>query len=205
MPATRLKFGEFLDALLVRLYELDSDEGPRFFNLDQIVGQMAAPPPRGWIFDAAKVLESRGLARCLYTFGGADAELTGEGRLYVEEDRGTTPEIRSHRENYFNISITGNNNQVVSGNQGPVRQALTIEQQRAPTFDLLREIENTLQQDQSLKGPQRLEAPTYIHLIRIQVEKEQPDLAVIAAVLDPLSKIPSIATKIANLASLLNG
>jgi hypothetical protein len=37
------------------------------------------------------------------------------------------------------------------------------------------------------------------------MEKDEPDLSVIAAVLDPLSKIPSIATRVANLANLLNG
>ena len=157
------------------------------------------------MFDAAKVLENRSLARCLYTFGGASAELTGEGRLYVEEDRGATQEIRSHPGQYFNITITGNNNQVVSGTQNQANQAPDLRAQRAPTFELLHDIEQTLQKDPSLQGPQRLEATTYVNLIKLQIEKQQPDLAVIAAVLDPLGRIPSIASKVANLASLLNG
>jgi hypothetical protein len=205
MPAIRMKFSEFVDALLVRLYELDRDAlDAGFFNLDEVARQFIDAVPRGWVFDAAKVFENRGFARCLFTYGGVSAELTGEGRLYVEEGRGTTKQIQQHPDNYF-ITVAGNNNQVVAGAGNTASQSATAIAQRAPTFSLIDDIDNALERDASIDALQRAEAKTYVKVIRLQIEKTQPDMTVISAVLDPLSRIPSIAGKIANLAQLLNG
>jgi hypothetical protein len=205
MPATRLKFSEFVDALLVRLYELDRAAlEPGFFNLDQVAKQLAEAVPTGWVFDAAKVLENRGFANCLYTFGGVSAELTGEGRLYVEEGRGITKEIQGHPEAYFHVSVVGNGNQIATGNANQVKRSDNVAIERAPTFALLDQIESSLAADESIGSAKEIEASTYLKLIRIQLEKPQPDLSLIAAVLDPLTQIPSIAARVANLAKLLN-
>ena len=93
MPATALRFSQFVDLLMVRLYELDLQEGDRFFDLNAIARQIRESVPSGWVFDAAKVLQTRGLAECIFTFGGIQAQLTGEGRLYVEEGRGVTRDV----------------------------------------------------------------------------------------------------------------
>jgi hypothetical protein len=101
MLSPTFKFSQFIDLLLVRLYELDHQRGDRFYNLNAIAESIKEDGvPQKWVFDAAKVLDSRGLATCMYSRGGAQAQITGEGRLYIEENRGTTEEIRKHPDNY---------------------------------------------------------------------------------------------------------
>lgn len=205
MPATTMQFKKFIDLLLVRLYELDRAEGGGFFDINSIAREVKDPVPSNWSFDAAKVLETRGLAQCIYTFGGAQAQLTGEGRLYVEEERGTTRKIREAPANYFNVNISGNNNQIAAGHhhQGTT-QTLTLEQEREPAFRLLDEATKALQDDQTLNGATRAEGQTYLELLRLQLRKQEPDRSLVAAVLEPLSKISSIAGNIATLIRLFN-
>src|SRR5689334_12670458 len=91
MPYTKVKFSEFIDLLLARLYDLESQgETGRFFDLSAIASELSVDVPQQWVFDAAKVLESRGLAQVLFTMGGrSQATLTGEGRIFVEEEAGS--------------------------------------------------------------------------------------------------------------------
>ncbi|HEX5244127.1 MAG TPA: hypothetical protein VFW23_12760 [Tepidisphaeraceae bacterium] len=205
MPSTTMQFKEFIDLLLVRLYELDRADGGQFFDLNAIAREAKDQIPSSWPFDAAKVLETRGLARCIYTFGGTHAQLTGEGRLYVEEDRGTTRKIREAPAHYFNVTISGNNNQIAAGHhhQGTT-QTLALEQEREPAFRLLDEATKTLQDDQTLNGATRAEGMTYLELLRLQLKKQEPDRSLVAAVLEPLSKISSIAGNVATLIRLFN-
>lgn len=91
MPRPTYKFSEFVDLLLFKLYEADADGGGTgFFNLDQMANDIKGDVPSEWVFDAAKVLETRALADCVFTFGGTLGKIAGEGRLYVEEGRGFT-------------------------------------------------------------------------------------------------------------------
>src|SRR5256885_7315151 len=98
MPATKLKFSQFVELLLVRLYELEQEQSStEFFDVDAIARELKDPVPEGWTFDAAKVLQSRGLIDCIFTLGGAHAHLTGEGRLFIEEDKGRTGIISEYK------------------------------------------------------------------------------------------------------------
>ena len=204
MQNTRMKFTEFVDRLLVRLYELDREQAGEFCSLPAVAKSLRDGVPPQWIFDAGKVLETRGLADVLFFFGGTDARITGEGRLYVEEGRGTTKEITSDRQAYY-VTVSGDNNQVVTGTQaGAVTQTLTIEQERAPAFKLLDDAIEKLQRDTSLPEPKRAEALSYAHMIKQELTKPEPNRNVIAVVLDPLTKISSIAGQIASLIKLFN-
>jgi hypothetical protein len=199
-----MKFTEFVDRLIVRLYELDRERPGEFWNLATVAESLKDMVPPAWRFDAGKVLDTRGFADVIFTFGGTDAKITGEGRLYVEEGRGTTKEIQSNPQNYY-VTVSGNNNQVVAGTQsGPVTQTLTIEQERAPAFALIDDTIQRLASDTALPGPKRMEALTYANLIKQELGKAEPNRNVIAAVLDPLTKITSIAGSIASLIKLFN-
>jgi hypothetical protein len=199
-----MKFTEFVDRLIVKLYELDGEHPGEFQNLAMIAESIRDSVPPSWIFDAGKVLDTRGFADVLFTFGGTDAKITGEGRLYVEEGRGTTQEIQAHPQNYY-VTVSGNNNQVATGNQtGQMTQTITIEQERAPAFALVDETINKLTNDPALSGPKKLEAVTYANLIKSELIKAEPNKNLIAAVLDPLAKIASIAGSVASLVKLFN-
>lgn len=205
MPATKMQFKEFIDLLLVRLYDLDRADASQYFDLNAIAHEIREEIPAEWPFDAAKVLETRGLATCIYAYGGTKAQLTGEGRLYVEEERGTTRKIREAPANYFNVSISGTNNQIAAGHhhQGTT-QTLTLEQEREPAFRLVDEAMKDLQNDQTVNSATREEGKTYLELLRLQLKKQEPDRSLVAAVLEPLSKISSIAGNIATLIRLFN-
>jgi len=208
MAAPRLKFSEFIDVLLVKLYELDRSDssGDKFFDLNAVAREIKDNVPQSWVFDAAKVLETRGLADCIFTFGGVHAQLSGEGRLYVEEGRGITQEVVQDRAKFFSVNVSGGNVQIVGGdNSGQLSQTVTIEEERAPAFRILTEARAIVEKDRGLPEVNRAEALTALELIRLQLKKPEPNRSIIAAVLDPLSKIASIAGAVANLVKLLNG
>jgi hypothetical protein len=206
---TKLRFSEFVDLVLARLYELEQAHGPgRFFDLNAIASELREPVPRMWAFDAGKVLESRGLAQCIFALGGnCLAMLSGEGRLYVEGDQGTGIIKQYHEapQNFVHIEIAGTNNQVsVAGDRSTVTQVSTVEQQRKPAFDLLVEIEGGIVQDSSLAPQEKQDFLTDVQMVRSQLKKREPNRAALAALLEPLSQIASIAGLVANLIKLLN-
>jgi hypothetical protein len=204
MAKATIKFTEFVDQLLVRLYDLDAESPGEFHNLSAIAESLKTDVPAEWVFDAGKVLESRALADVLFTFGGTDAKISGEGRLYVEEGRGTTKDIQDNPQNYY-VTVSGNNNQVITGSTTQaVAQTITIEQERAPAFAIVDQILRKLAEDPTLPGAQRQESLTYANLIKLELAKPEPNRNLIAAVLDPLSKVASIAGAVASLVRLFN-
>jgi hypothetical protein len=204
MAKPTIKFTEFVDQLLVKLYELDAETPGEFHNLSAIAESLKSDVPADWVFDAGKVLDSRALADVLFTFGGTDAKISGEGRLYVEEGRGTTKDIQTNPQNYY-VTVSGSNNQVVAGSTTQaVTHTITIEQERAPAFALLDQIVQKLNRDSTLPAPQKEESLTYANLIKQELAKPEPNRNLIAAVLDPLSKVASIAGAVASLVRLFN-
>lgn len=206
MPTTSMKFSQFVDALLVRLYELDRANGGGYFDLNAVARDLKEEFPPGWVFDAAKVMETRGFANCIFPYGGVRAELTGEGRLYVEEGRGSTREIENEPQRFFHLTVNGDHNQVVVGQkQSGVSQVSTVHQERAPAFAVVDQIERTIESDPALCESRRDEARTLAHLLTIQLEKEEPDRSFLAMLLDGLGRVSSVVGLVANLAKLLNG
>lgn len=207
MPASRMKFSEFVDVLLVRLYEADEQSPGRFFDLNALAKSVKTEVPLDWVFDAAKVLESRVLAQCLYTFGATQARLTGEGRLYVEEGRGTTKRVVEHPDQYF-INVSGPNSQVVVGNKEStvtLTARTDIEIQREPAFRELDGIREALTSDITLSAADKEEAQTLLKVVEIELRKPSPRRQLLGTMLDALSKITSIATGVATLTRLLTG
>jgi hypothetical protein len=204
---TRLKFSEFIDLLLAELYELEQQQGAgKFFFLNDIARRLKNPPPEHWVFDAGKVLESRGLAQCIFTMGGyCQAMLSGEGRLFVEREDGTGIIRKFHREPRNYIVITGNSNQVaVDVRDSTISQLSEIERSRQPAFNILKEIRNSLENDPALTSEAKSDAMTDISSVEQQLKKQHPNLAALAGLLEPLSQITSIAGYVANLIKLLN-
>jgi hypothetical protein len=204
-PLKTVKFAQFIDLLLARLYELESnDDRPYYFDLDEIAHTLTVEVPRDWVFDAGKVLEGRGLADCIFTFGGVSARLTGEGRLFVEEKRGTGI-ISEYQESPSTfVIVSGNQNEVSVGRDQTVTQTSTIEKERAAAFELLDEIQRTILAANDLTEQERQELISDTDAVRGQLRKREPNRVALAALLQPLSAVSSIAGLVASLIKILN-
>lgn len=203
-----MKFSEFIDFLLIRLYELEKERGAgRYFSLNAIAKELKEEVPVAWIRDAGKVLESRLLANCAFMIGGnAQAQLSGEGRLWVEEGKGSVPRITEDMKKLVTVNVTGSDNQVVvaGGDQSGTTQTLTIEQEREPAFKLIEEMEKELDRDTSLGEQERRDARTDLSQVKDQLKKREPNRPALAALLEPLSQFTSIATRVVELIKLIN-
>lgn len=204
MPKPSYKFTEFIDLLLVALYDADqSDDGTGFQNLEALAATIKGDVPPDWVFDAAKVLQTRALADCIFTLGGTEAKITGQGRLYVESGQGFTKKAQESHATYYNVTVSGSGNQVVTG-QDVAGVSQTITQPVSPALRLLDEMAEKIQNDNTLAGPTKLEATTYTNLLRFEVTKSEPNRTLIATLLESLSKIASIAGNVASFIRLLN-
>jgi len=205
----RMRFAEFVDLLLMRLYEVDQKAGSTPVDLNALVQDLKDPVPEDWTRDAAKILNSRGLADCMFTFGAVHGSLTGMGRLFVEEDRGTgiIPQYKANREKFVQVNVSGSNNNVnfnLGGHQVSVNQSQTIEQEREGVFRLLDEAAGKLAEDRALAEEERKEFLRDIDSLRDQLKRREPNRPAIAAILTPLSQVASIASQIARLIKDLN-
>ena len=204
---TSIKFGQFLDLLMARLVERET-EAPTgtLIDLNQVARDLKVDVPDQWVFDAGKVLESRGWAQVIFTFGGGcHARLTGEGRLYVEEERGTGLIHEYHQAPDRFVWVSGTNNQVIIGSTtGTVSQTVTIEQERAPSFRLLDQIKDVLGRDPILNDSERQDLLSDVQMVAQQLKRREPNRAVLAALLEPLSRVVSIGGFVTDLIRLFN-
>lgn len=201
-----MTFSKFIDFLLVRLYDLERQNGAgRYFSLNAIAKELKEEVPIAWVRDAGKVLESRMLASCIFMLGGhVQAQISGEGRLVVEGERGD--DIKKEMPNLVSVTVSGSNNQVVvaGGDQRQTTQMLTIEEEREPAFSLIKEMADELARDASLGEQTRDDALTDLAQIKAQLKKREPNRPALAALLEPLSQVTSIATRVAELIKLIN-
>jgi hypothetical protein len=206
MNSPTYKFSEFVDLVLVRLYELDRQDSDNFVNLSAIQEEIKEEIPVSWLIDAAKVLQSRGLAQCMFTFGGVHAHISGAGRLYVEEGRGFTKQIEQNRSSYYNIHVSGSDNQIIAGpSNGSTTQTISKVQDSGPWTRLIDSIEAKVKSDSSLAPNEKEQAISYVNVVRGELRKPEPNQTIVTAVLEPLSHILSIASQVANLINAFNG
>ena len=204
MAKPEYNFTGFIDLLLVALYDADqADSSVEFQDLGALAATIKGDVPRRWVFDAAKVLETRELANCKFNSMGTYAIITGQGRLYVEEGKGITKQAHESHETYYNVTITGSGNQVVTG-QKPSNISQTITRPESPAKRLLNEMIEKIDNDDSLAVPVKLEAHTYTKLLLFEVEKPEPNRTLIATLLESLSKVTSIAGHVASFIRLFN-
>ena len=201
-----LKFSEFVNLVLAQLYEWDRQKSGAFFNLNAVSKGLRQQVPQQWVFDAAKVLQARGLVQAIFAFGGfCQASLTGEGRLYVEEEQGFVKQIHESPQHYF-LNVSGSNNQVVVGsNPQDVQQHMTVEESRRPAFSVLDEIEETLNKDSTLEPASKADLLADLDAVRKQLRKREPNRPALAALLQPMAQVATIAGHVATLIKLLNG
>lgn len=203
MAAPTYKFSQFVDLLLVKLYEVDQTSDAEFVDLENLAREIKGDVPSSWVFDAGKVFQTRMLADVIFTFGGTHAKITGEGRLYVEEGRGFTKTVQESPSNFY-INVSGDHSQIVAGSTAT---QITQTASSAPSSAIAKALDeavNTLKKDASISDEQREEALSYIEVVRQQIKKPEPNRSVLSAVLEPLSKITTIAGYISTLIKYFN-
>lgn len=201
-----LKFGEFVDLIMARLVDREQQTpAGTLIDLHQVARDLNVTVPDQWVFDAGKILESRGWAQVIFTFGGGcHARLTGEGRLYVEEERGTGIIRQYHQAPARFVSVSGSGQVAIGNTQGGISQTVTIEQERAPAFRLLDQMKNVVQRDPTITNSEREDILSDVQMVEQRLRKREPNHAVLAALLDPLSRVAPIGGFVADLVRLLN-
>ncbi len=203
--ATKMKFSEFIDLLLAALSDRDQQPGgsERFHDLYEIARKLKEPVPDKWIFDAAKVLEARDLIQAVFSFGAAHAQLTGQGRLYVEEERGTGIIHRFHQErDHFIFRGEDEGDAVSEGST--VGRPIDVEKERRAVFTLLDRIEELLKKERFLNAKERQDLLADLESVRGQLRKREPNRTALAELLAPLNYISSVRGVAANLIQLIN-
>ena len=87
---------------------------------------------------------------------------------------------------------------------GGVSQVSTIEGQRAPAFAVLEQLKHELSSDPNLTEADRAELLADVEMIGQQLKKREPNRAVLAALLESLSNVTSVAGLVADLVRLFN-
>jgi hypothetical protein len=207
-------FSQFIEYLLWRLYLQEGMTGAgQFYDLNEFASELLASRDQQWVLDGAKVLESRGLARVVLALGGyASGMLTGEGRLYVEDrinqDGSFLKELSEHPGNYIIIAQPegdgrheGHVFELPHGAEAP--EIKSLEEQRAPVNELLDDLVTAID---AWVPPEddRDDLLADIDAIRAQLRKREPNLNVIAGILDPIPhRWPALAASVSRLSSLL--
>ena len=117
-----LTFTEFVELMLVRLYEADRQQPGEVIDLSRLAAELGQDVPEGWLFDAVEALADRGLVEDMRTMQTAHAILRGEGRLFVERggSTGVIDEYRQHPANF--VVVSGSGHQVAVATGGSVTQ-----------------------------------------------------------------------------------
>src|SRR4051812_42140639 len=82
--ARALRFTEFVEYVLVRLYDLDTGEGD-LIDAQQIAAELQEPVPSTWPFEAVEYLDQIGYATAALAMASAQAVIRPAGRIQVEE------------------------------------------------------------------------------------------------------------------------
>jgi hypothetical protein len=207
--ASETGFSQFVDLLLVGLHDAEPGSTGRLIDLYAIADQLRTTVPPDWVVDAAKVMQSRGLALVSINSRGCYARLTGEGRLYVEQRKGTgiIDQYRQDPHQFVqHVHVSGSSNNVVVGaGMSDVQQDATGGQENARILEVLRDMERRVKADATLGDAERDDALSDVESVRTQLRKGKPNRTVLAALLDSLGRIASIGVQVMTLIKMING
>lgn len=200
------KFSEYLELLLQILYKEDSKEPGTYFDLNEISAGLNVNDVH-LVWEGASILESRGLIRVIKALGGGcHVSLTGQGRLLVENG-GQTGIIKKYEENpskYYNVTITGDKNVVSVGTSNVTTiNAPDIKEERKILFKLIEELKTIIKEDKSLSSDIKEEKLLDTQGLEIQISKREPNMNIVASIIESLSNILSISNVLGQLMELL--
>jgi hypothetical protein len=194
-----LTFTRFTDLLLARTYEREQRDGSAiFFPVSELMKDLTPYVDSAWLWQSAQFLEGRNLVQAvLPTSGNAQVFLTAEGRLFVEDERGTGL-IGQYRQQDQVVLVIGDGNQVAVGHGQTVRQSGEFSKEEA--LELVGEAERRLH-DADLPAEERDEALADLETVKTQLTKKNPNLAAVKAIVSGLRDVKVIA----DLADTLHG
>lgn len=211
MTPRPLTFSEYVDWVLARLYELDRDEiaaDAPLVDVRQLSEDLRAPVKSDWPQDAVKVLKSRDLVFGVIAGAGtAEAMITGEGRLFVEQaarqDRGIIREYQEQPQTIVNVH--GSGHQVSVANTGSTTQTRSESTDGiAEVIALLETIAETLRDDAALSDDERVEHLADVEAARGQLTKSRPNVAAAVALLAALGDVASVGSLAISAAQILS-
>ena len=202
----KLNFTEFMDLVLVRLYELDKAEGAQFYNVNEIAAELREPVPDQWVPDAAKALEDRGLVSGAFALDQTtNAVITGEGRLYVEGRQHATEVIEQYRQQPTNfVFVSGHGHHVAVDVQGDVSQISLSGDVQAQALQIVGAMREALERDDSLDAQARDEALEDVSALEGQIKRTRFNKNVVLGLIGSLSGIASVAQLAIKLGELVN-
>jgi hypothetical protein len=199
---------QLTELLLLRLYDLANSRGHGEPIDLAAVAEEFGETDQMKVYTAGTILQSRGLIRAAFRYGGAiDAWITGDGELFVEQG-GTTGVISAFRRDpsgfvsvdqstHFHGPVSGSNVAVHSqvGNQSsPIPRDLT---------DFIDRIDGTLRQDLSLAEAQRRELFDDVQTLRDELQRQKPRSGILREILSTLADVSSVAGLVIQLLPLL--
>jgi hypothetical protein len=196
-----MKFRDFADYLLWSVYVRERahpELSGVFFDLSESAAALDENVPSQWVFDAVRVLETRGLVRPILALGGyAGAALTGEGRLIVEDEL-TRPVGYIGRE----LATRPDLQQRLELLDGDGAAEPTPEEQRAPMFELLDELSLAAQQ-LSVTDEEKDDLAADIESMKLQLRKHQPNVDVVMGLLERMRRYRPLSQPAARMLELL--
>ncbi len=194
-PQEELSFTEFVDLLLVRLYDLDKQAAGQPHNVDAVAEELRPAIPKPWVSQATEALSGRGWVDDSMSVDQATiASITGEGRLYVEGREHQTEVIERYRQQPANyVYVEGNVGNLAVGTAGDVSQtSLTVDVQ-AQALRIVAEMRGALEGDETLDAETRDEALADVSALEGQIKRRKLNKNVVAGLIGSLSGIASVA------------
>lgn len=195
--AESLTFTDFVEFVLVRLYDLDSGE-LSFIDVDAIAAELKGVPPT-WAADAVQFLDQQGYVKAALAFASSQAIITGAGRMRVEQKQREADSIahryREHPQEIVQnfVTVMGTGHQVAVGVKGDVSQTSITPGERDEILRLLADIALGIGDTDELSPSERGDVLADLDTVRAQLQKREPNRTAIAAVLTPLVQIATVA------------
>jgi hypothetical protein len=196
--AEELTFTKFAELVLARTAEWEKEHGSAiFFPVRDLMADLVPNVDQHWPWQAADVLQKRGLVQAIIPFGGdAQVMLTPEGRIFVEQEQ--TAVIRDYRNSPQIVVVTGDGNQIAVGHGQAVQQRGAFSAEEA--IELLDEAEERLRASDLPDGV-RDDALADVETAKAQLKKEKPNLAIVKTTVEALRGVNAVA----DLADRLHG
>jgi hypothetical protein len=194
---------QLIELLLLRLYDSANAHGrAEPVDLAAVAAEIGETDPMK-VYNAGKALESRGLIRAAFRYGGdsggpIDAWITSDGELLVEHG-GMTGIIADFRRNpqRFMVSIDQSrhfhgavSNSNIAAHSQVSAQSLALRQEQ---LAITERIADTIQKDLSLADEQRRHLLADVRTLRDELQRPKPRGGLIRDLLGTLSDVSSIA------------
>ncbi len=150
------KYSKSLDMALRVLYNLKSDKGDNYYNLNQIIHNLDPAFSRSDMLEIGKYLEAQGYIKAEFKFGEVFANITSSGMVHIEDN--------PQEKDLSNLS-----GKVSSYDEQ------SEEELKKPIFALLDKMESILKK----KRLNSTDIGRNLSIIRIELERENPDIDII--------------------------